>query len=199
MMAEFKLTIADPKTGKCVQKTVTDQAAESLIGVKIGDTLKGETLDLTGYEFLITGGSDFFGFPMRKGISGARKRILIGRSVGFRGKPGIRKRRPVCGEIISEQIVQINLKITKKGKKPIAADAEKSKISGTTKGEKEAEKGAEGEAKKEAPAEKPAEAPKEEAKESPAEAPKEKAREEQSSSVSQKPEVSETPKAEEKK
>ena len=189
MMAEFKLTIADPKTGKCVQKTVTDQAAESLIGVKIGDTLKGETLDLTGYEFLITGGSDFFGFPMRKGISGARKRILIGRSVGFRGKPGIRKRRPVCGEIISEQIVQINLKITKKGKKPIVA-------------EKKAEKGAEGEAPKEAPKaeEKKEEVPKEEAKkEAPAEAPKEEAREEQSSSVSQKPEVSETPKAEEKK
>ena len=63
-MVEFKLTIGDPKTGKCVQKTVSENAAKAFIGLKIGDTVKGEAIDLTGYEFLITGGSDFCGFPM---------------------------------------------------------------------------------------------------------------------------------------
>jgi ribosomal protein S6E (S10) len=57
-MAEFKLTIADPKTGRCAQKTVEGDTAKAFIGQKIGDALKGETIDLTGYEFLITGGSD---------------------------------------------------------------------------------------------------------------------------------------------
>lgn len=122
-MVEFKLTIADTKTGKCKQQTVIDNAAQGLIGLKIGETLKGEVMDLTGYEFEITGGSDFCGFPMRKGIQGVRKRVLIGKSVGFKGgKKGIRRRKTVCGEAINEKTVQINLKITKQGKKDIFAE-----------------------------------------------------------------------------
>ncbi|MBD3355298.1 30S ribosomal protein S6e, partial [Candidatus Woesearchaeota archaeon] len=31
-MAEFKLTIADPKTGKCIQKAVEGDAAKGFIG-----------------------------------------------------------------------------------------------------------------------------------------------------------------------
>ncbi|MEE9525103.1 MAG: 30S ribosomal protein S6e [Candidatus Woesearchaeota archaeon] len=143
-MAEFKLTIADPKTGKCVQKTIEADTAKNLMGLKIGDTVKGEVMDLTGYEFEITGGSDYCGFPMRKGIQGARKRVLIGPGVGFKGgKKGIRKRKTVCGESINETITQINLKITKKGKADLTAGK------------------AEGESPKE---EAKAEAPKEEAK-----------------------------------
>jgi len=116
-MAEVKLTLADPKTGKCVQKTVAEEAASSLMGLKIGDTLKGESIDLTGYEFTITGGSDFCGFPMRKGITGARKRVLIGKGVGFSGgRKGERRRKTVCGEVVNEKTHQLNLKITKYGK-----------------------------------------------------------------------------------
>ena len=124
-MAELKLTIGDAKTGKCVQKTVEGDAAKNLIGLKIGDTLKGEALDLTGYEFEITGGSDYCGFPMKKGIQGARKKVLIGPGVGFKGgKKGIRKRKTVCGEIINEKVTQINLKVTKKGKADLGGAAE---------------------------------------------------------------------------
>lgn len=124
-MAEFKLTIADPKTGKCIQRTVTDQAAKSLVGLKIGDQIKGESIDLTGYEFTITGGSDYCGFPMRKGIQGARKKILIKKGVGFRGgKKGIKRRKTVCGDTIHDKIVQINLKVTKQGKASLAAKEE---------------------------------------------------------------------------
>ena len=116
-MAEFKLTIADPKTGKCLQKTVEGDTAKGFIGKKIGEIVKGELMDLTGYEFEITGGSDNCGFPMRKGIAGARKRVLIGKGIGFKGSSkGIRRRKTVCGEAINEKTVQINLKITKKGK-----------------------------------------------------------------------------------
>jgi len=146
-MVEFKLTIGDPKTSKCFQKTVSENDAKAFIGLKIGDTVKGESINLTGYEFLITGGSDFCGFPMRKGIIGARKKILAEKGVGFRkGKKGVRQRKTVCGEVINEKISQINLKILKHGKAPLAAEAPKE-------GEEE---------KKEAPA--PKEAPKEEAK-----------------------------------
>lgn len=124
-MTEFKLTIADPKTGKCIQKTAEGDSTKGLIGLKIGGTVKGELIDLTGYEFEITGGSDYCGFPMRKGIQGARKRILIGKSVGFSGSgKGIRRRKTVCGETINDKVTQINLKITKAGKADIFAKAE---------------------------------------------------------------------------
>ena len=172
-MAEFKLTIADPKTGKCVQRQVEGDAVKNLIGLKIGDNVKGEVVDLPGYEFELTGGSDFCGFPMRKGIQGARKRVLIGKGVGFKGgKKGIRRRKTVCGEVVNNKIVQINLKIIKKGTVNLFEKKE------------EAPK-AEGKA----PAEKSAEAPKE--------VPKEKEKpEEKTPSEEPKPE---TPKAEEKK
>jgi small subunit ribosomal protein S6e len=146
-MPEFKLTIGDPKTKKCYQRTVSENAAKSFVGLKIGDTVKGEAIDLTGYEFLITGGSDFCGFPMRKGITGVRKRILAEGSVGFRKSiSGVRKRKTVCGETINEKISQINLKILKYGKAKLEAEAKP-----------------EGEAK-EAPKEEKKEAPKKEEK-----------------------------------
>lgn len=119
-MVEFKLTIADPKTGKCMQKTVTDQAAKSFIGLKIGDTIKGETFDMSGYEFSITGGSDYCGFPMRKGIQGTRKKILAEKGVGFKGSgKGIKMRKTVCGEMIHDKVSQINLRVSKHGSKPL--------------------------------------------------------------------------------
>ena len=123
-MVEFKLTIGDPKTKKTFQRTVSENAAKSFIGLKIGDTVKGEAIDLTGYEFQITGGSDFCGFPMRKGIVGVRKRILAEGGVGFRKSVrGLRKRKTVCGEIVSDKISQINLKVLKHGSAPLAAES----------------------------------------------------------------------------
>ena len=156
-MPEFKLTIGDPKKGKCYQKTATDNNAKAFIGLKIGDNVKGDSIGLAGYEFKITGGSDYCGFPMRKGISGARKRVLIERGVGFKGKgKGVRKRRTVCGEAIYDKITQINLKILKYGKAPLAeekaAEGEaKKKEEKTKEAQKTEKKEAADETKKEAP------------------------------------------------
>ncbi|MBD3249313.1 30S ribosomal protein S6e [Candidatus Woesearchaeota archaeon] len=174
---EFKLVIADPKTGKCIQKAIADEGAKGLIGKKIGEKVKGEAFDLTGYEFEISGGSDNCGFPMRKGISGARKRILTGKGVGFRGgRKGMKRRKTVCGETINSSIVQINLKITKQGAKKLETEKE-----GEAEGKEEAnpeEAKKEGESpaeeKKEAH-EKKEETPKQETK------PKEAKKEEESS------------------
>ena len=41
-MAEFKLVIGDPKTGKSTQIVVSDDNADKLNGKKIGDKIKGE-------------------------------------------------------------------------------------------------------------------------------------------------------------
>lgn len=120
-MADFKLCISDPKTTKAYQKEVKGEDGRSFIGMKIGDSVKGELLGLTGYELQITGGSDFCGFPMRRGILGIRKKITISGGVGFRGiGKGIKRRKTVCGHKINENIVQINLKVIKEGTKKLA-------------------------------------------------------------------------------
>ncbi len=125
-MTEFKLCISDPKTGKTYQKEVKDEQAQIFVGMNIDETVNGEQLGASGYEFKITGGSDYCGFPMRHGILGVRKRISMYGGVGFRGKgrggkrlKGMKMRKTVCGHKINENITQINLAVTKHGSKKL--------------------------------------------------------------------------------
>ena len=120
-MVSFKLCISDPSTGKTFQKEVKDSMARPFVGMNMGENLKGDGFELSGYEFQITGGSDYCGFPMRRGILGLRKKIVIMGGVGFRGaQKGIKKRKTVCGHKIHEQISQVNLKVVKAGPKKLA-------------------------------------------------------------------------------
>lgn len=116
-MVEFKVVISDPKTGLSVQKEVKEPAAKAFLGLKIGDTIKGEVIDMQGYEFEITGGSDFCGFPMRKDVVGVgRKKILAYSGVGVKkGEKGMLQRKTVCGNTVHAKIAQINLKAAKVG------------------------------------------------------------------------------------
>lgn len=120
-MVDFKLVLSETKTGLTIQREVKDPASQRLIAMKIGDTIKGEIIGLTGYEFQITGGSDYCGFPMRKDISGVgRKRILAVEGIGVRRiAKGIKQRKTVCGNTIHAKISQINAKMTKEGAEKI--------------------------------------------------------------------------------
>ncbi len=164
-MAEFKLVIGDPKTGKSYQIVVTEDNAQPFIGKKIGDKVKGELFDYKGYEFEITGGADYCGFPMRRDVEGpVRKKILISEGVGTRNKrKGIRLRRTVCGNTIHERITQISMKILKLGKKSLGeepeAEEEKEEPKEAPKEEKKPE-----EKKEDKPEEKKEEEPKKEEK-----------------------------------
>ena len=121
-MVEFKAVISDPRTGKTYPTVVTGHHANSLVGKKIGDEFDGIFVSLPGYKLVVTGGSDKDGFPMRKELQGARRRkLLISKSQGFRPKDkGVRRRKSVRGNTISPDIVQINMRITAYGSKPIA-------------------------------------------------------------------------------
>ena len=123
---EIKINIGDPKTGKTHKKVLAEDAAKILFGKKIGETFKGEAIDLSGYEFEIKGGSDSTGFPMRYDVQGTlRKRILIAGGVGFNPKrKGIRRRKLVAGNEVYEKTAQINLKVVKYGKEPLEKPAE---------------------------------------------------------------------------
>lgn len=125
-MVTYKLVISDPKNGLSAQKEVKDPESKAFMGKKIGQSIKGEVFGLPGYEFLITGGSDFCGFPMRKDVPGiARKRILAVSGIGVRKKgKGLRQRKTVCGNTIYAQTAQINLKVSAYGKENIFAEAE---------------------------------------------------------------------------
>ena len=132
-MVDYKVVIGT-KDGKTVQKELKGEEAEAFHNKIIGDTVSGDTAGFSGYEFLITGGSDKCGFPMRKGIQEPRKRVFIGKSVGFSGKDrnkkkrnGLHVRKTVCGERVTKIITQVNLKVTKEGPKPLDTPAEAEK------------------------------------------------------------------------
>jgi small subunit ribosomal protein S6e len=118
-MAELRFVVNDTKTGKSYQKALETQDFD---GKKIGETVKGDFLGLEGYELEITGGSDYAGFPLRKDIEGTgRKKGLFKGGVGMRKveRKGIRIRKTVCGNTITDKTVQVNLKVTKEGTKKL--------------------------------------------------------------------------------
>lgn len=125
-----KIVIADPKEGKSLQKELEGEDAKFLYGLRIGQTFKGENIDLAGYEFEITGGSDDAGFPMRKGIPKDRAKILSAGGVGVKThRAGQRIRKTVAGAIVGQQTAQVNVKVTKHGaqslfQQPEPAEAE---------------------------------------------------------------------------
>jgi len=168
-MASFKVNIADPKTGKCYKTEVKDAQAAPFMGLNIGEKIEGSKIGIGGYEFSITGGTDFCGFPMRRGILGIRKRLTIYPGVGFRGGlKGMKKRKTVCGHKINEQITAINLKVLKEGTKKLSDMFGKKEEGGESKEElkKEAKEEKKPEVKKEPKKEAKPEA-KEEKKEQP--------------------------------
>ncbi len=121
------------KNGRTVKKVLSEQHSKALMGLRIGDSFKGDLVGLPGYEFRITGGSDDAGFPMRWDVSGAgRKRILVTKGVGFRAKrKGLRKRRTVAGNTIYSRTVQVNVAVVKEGKAPLEEKPEAGESEGT--------------------------------------------------------------------
>ena len=99
---------------------------ELLFGKRIGDSFKGTIFGIPGledYEFLITGGSTKDGFPMKKGLHGTvKKRLLLSRGVGYKpkgSKKKVRKKKMVRGEVIADDIAQVNTKVIKDGAKKL--------------------------------------------------------------------------------
>jgi small subunit ribosomal protein S6e len=120
-MVEFKVVVNDTKGGKSYTIPVSGHHANSLIGKKINDEVDGIFVSLPGYKLQITGGTDKDGFPMHSQVQGqVRKKVLLSQPPGFHPtKKGERRRKIVRGDTLSADIMQINVKITKKGEKSI--------------------------------------------------------------------------------
>ncbi|MEK6844896.1 MAG: S6e family ribosomal protein, partial [Nanoarchaeota archaeon] len=105
---------------------------QKILGKDIG--LSQELKNLEDYEFEITGASDKSGFTALESVPGTGlKGVLLSYEKGMKKRPkregkkkrsnytpkGLRLRKTVRGKVISSDIVQINLKIIKEGKKPL--------------------------------------------------------------------------------
>ena len=126
-MAKFKIIVSDPETGKSQSVEVEETQAVPLIGRKLGEVIDGTVVKLSGYKLKITGGSDKDGFPMRPNIhGGVRVGVILSEGVGFHSSnKGERKRKTLRGNVITDAIVQINMKILEKPKKSKKAEKPK--------------------------------------------------------------------------
>jgi ribosomal protein S6E (S10) len=96
---------------------------ESFIRMKIGEHINGDIVstELDGYSLEITGTSDIAGFPGIKGQTGSQlRRILLTKNdkgMNQTRPQGLRLKKSVRGEELSEKTSQINMKVLKEGHK----------------------------------------------------------------------------------
>jgi small subunit ribosomal protein S6e len=140
-MAKFKIIISDPETGTSKAIELEEARATPLIGRKIGEIIDGSILDLPGHKAQIRGGSDKDGFPMRPSVhGGVRRRIVLSGGTGFNPQhEGMRRRKTIRGNVITDEIVQINVKIVEKPKQPKEGKKTKEKKEEKATAQKEAE------------------------------------------------------------
>jgi small subunit ribosomal protein S6e len=129
----FKINISE-KSGKTYH---LESESQEFIGKELHDKIKGEEFfpELSGYEFEITGTTDNAGFTSLESVEGTGlKKVLLSYGKGMHKrvrregkkkvsnfKPkGLRLRKTVRGRVISEDIVQINLKVLKEGNKKLS-------------------------------------------------------------------------------
>jgi small subunit ribosomal protein S6e len=118
-MAKFKVIVSDPEDGTSRVVELEETRAIPLIGRRIGETIDGSVVDLSGNKVQVTGGSDKDGFPMRPSVhGGVRRKVILSGGVGFNPQTGgMRRRKTIRGNVITDEIVQINLKIVEKTRK----------------------------------------------------------------------------------
>ena len=138
----FKAVINDTRPsagGRAYAVDITGSNYNHFLGKKIGDAVDGMFIgegdqSLSGYKLEITGGSDVTGRPMRPDLDGAGvKSVLVSPGVGYKGKryvkknaqvyrykyDGIRRRRNLRGNVISQDTRQINLKVVEAGNRAL--------------------------------------------------------------------------------
>lgn len=118
-MAKFKVIISDAETGKSKSAETEGPRAVPLVGRRLGEVIDGSVVGMAGHKLQITGGSDKDGFPMRPNIhGGVRVSVILSEGVGFKpSRAGKRQRKTIRGNVVTEDIVQINMRVVEKPKK----------------------------------------------------------------------------------
>jgi len=125
-MAKFKVIVSDPQAGTSKVVELEEARAAPFIGRRLGETLDGSAVDLPAHTVQILGGSDKDGVPMIGNVhGGVRRKVVLSNGTGFSAKKkGERRRKTVRGNIITDEIVQINMKIVERPAKPAEAKPE---------------------------------------------------------------------------
>lgn len=125
-MAKFKVIVSDPQAGTSKVVEIEEARAAPFIGRRLGETIDGSAVDLPAHTVQILGGSDKDGVPMLGNVhGGVRRRVVLSGGAGFKAKKkGERRRKTVRGNIITDEIVQINMKIVERPAKPAEAKPE---------------------------------------------------------------------------
>lgn len=118
-MAKFKVIVSDPAQSKSKVVELEGARAVPLIGRRLGETIDGSVVGMSGLKLQIRGGSDKDGFPMRPNVhGGVRVNVILSEGVGFHPqREGERQRKTLRGNVITEEIVQVNMKVLEKPKK----------------------------------------------------------------------------------
>ena len=128
-MAKFKVIVSDPETGTSKVVELAETRASPLIGKRIGEIMDGAPVDFPGHKIQVMGGSDKDGFPMRPSVhGGVRRRIVLSGGVGLNPtNEGMRRRKTIRGNVITDEIVQINMKIVERPKQAKEGKKQKEK------------------------------------------------------------------------
>ncbi|KZX13135.1 30S ribosomal protein S6e [Methanobrevibacter curvatus] len=115
----FKVVVSDKETSYQIESD--DSVNRQFLGLAIGDTFDGTLVGLGGYTLKITGGSDKNGFPMKKDIDGPRRiKSLLTGGLGYKPKAdGVKRRKTLRGNTVSDDIVQINTIVDAAGSKTL--------------------------------------------------------------------------------
>ncbi|MDR3063039.1 MAG: 30S ribosomal protein S6e [Methanobrevibacter sp.] len=115
----FKVVVSDKETSYQIESD--DSVNRQFLGLTIGDTFDGTLVGLGGYTLKITGGSDKNGFPMKKDIDGPRRiKSLLTGGLGYKPKAdGVKRRKTLRGNTVSDDIVQINTIVDAAGSKTL--------------------------------------------------------------------------------
>ena len=124
-MAKFKVIVSDPQAGTSKVVELEEARASPFIGRKLGETLDGAVVDLPAHKVQLLGGSDKDGVPMRSNVhGGVRRAVVLSGGAGFKPhKKGERRRKTVRGDIITDEIAQINMKIVERPAQAAASAA----------------------------------------------------------------------------
>lgn len=127
ILTQFKIIISDKK-GKSVSKELKDKEAQPLVGLRVGETVDSSVVGISSGKIELRGGSDKSGTPIRSDVhGGVKKYVLLSKGAGMRDdREGIRKRKLVRGNMITEEIYQINCLLLE-GKLPLTAETTGSK------------------------------------------------------------------------
>ena len=109
ILTHFKIIVSD-KNGKSISKELKDKEAQPLVGLRVGEIVDASVVGIASGKIQLRGGSDKSGTPIRKDVhGGVKKYVLLSEGAGMKDhQKGIRRRKLVRGNMITEEIYQIN-------------------------------------------------------------------------------------------